>query len=88
MSLSWAERKVLLDSLLRVQDDDEEGLALDRVLHGQNVVGKTSTTIRIDSLRFCDKDLAVLGTLDHGQFGVVRSFALHSNLVEFTAFIR
>ncbi|KAI6169817.1 hypothetical protein EDD17DRAFT_33110 [Pisolithus thermaeus] len=41
MSLSWAERKALLGSLLRVQDDDEEGLALDRVLHGQNVVGKT-----------------------------------------------
>lgn len=62
---------MLLGSLLRVQDDDEEGLALDRVLHGQNVVGKTSTTIRIDSLRFCDRDLAVLGTLDHGQFGVI-----------------
>ncbi|KAI6015939.1 kinase-like domain-containing protein [Pisolithus microcarpus] len=83
--LSWAERKVLLDSLLRVQDDDEEGLALDRVLHGQNVVGKN---VNYDqdrlSLRFCDKDLVALGTLDHGQFGVVRSFALHSDLVEFT----
>ncbi|KAI6040714.1 kinase-like domain-containing protein, partial [Pisolithus marmoratus] len=74
MSLSWAERKVLLGSLLQAQDDDEMGLALDRVLHGQNVVGKTSTTIKIDSLRFSDKDLAVLGTLDHGQFGVVRPF--------------
>lgn len=63
---------MLLGSLLRVQDDDhEEGLALDRVLHGQNVVGKTSTTIKIDSLRFSDKDLAVLGALDHGQFGVI-----------------
>lgn len=28
-------------------------------------------TIKIDSLRFSDKDLVVLGTLDRGQFGVV-----------------
>ncbi|KAL4079916.1 kinase-like domain-containing protein [Scleroderma yunnanense] len=71
MSLSWAERNNLLSSLLRTQDDDDQGLALDRVLHGQNVVGKTSTTIKIDSLRFSDRDLSVFGTLDHGQFGVI-----------------
>lgn len=41
MSLPWAERKALLSSLLRAQDDEEQGLALDRVLHGQSAVGKT-----------------------------------------------
>lgn len=30
-----------------------------------------ATTIKIDSLRFSDRDLSVLGTLDRGQFGVV-----------------
>ncbi|KIM59924.1 hypothetical protein SCLCIDRAFT_1217373 [Scleroderma citrinum Foug A] len=71
MSLPWAERKALLSSLLRAQDDEEQGLALDRVLHGQSAVGKTLTTIKIDSLRFSDRDLSVLGTLDRGQFGVI-----------------
>lgn len=90
MSVSWAERKDLLSSLLQVRGDDDEGIALDRVLHGQNIIGKTckfffsndrsffpinllnaAKTIRIDSLRFTDKDLVVLGTLDRGQFGVV-----------------
>ena len=28
-------------------------------------------TIQIDSLRFGDKDLALVGTLEFGQFGVV-----------------
>lgn len=43
MSLSWAERKDLLGSLLQTlgHDDEEEGLALDRILHGQSIVGKT-----------------------------------------------
>ncbi|KIK95782.1 hypothetical protein PAXRUDRAFT_139953 [Paxillus rubicundulus Ve08.2h10] len=71
MSLTWAERKDLLASLLQTRDDDDEGLALDRILHGQNTIGKTSKTIKIDSLRFTDKDLLVLGTLDHGQFAVI-----------------
>ncbi|KAH7890532.1 kinase-like protein [Phlebopus sp. FC_14] len=71
MSLSWVERKDLLGSLLQAQDDDEEGLALDRILHGQNTIGKTSKTITIDSLRFSDKDLSVLRSLEQGQFGVV-----------------
>ncbi|KIJ16169.1 hypothetical protein PAXINDRAFT_132796 [Paxillus involutus ATCC 200175] len=71
MSLTWAERKDLLGSLLQTRGDDDEGLALDRILHGQNAIGKTSKTIKIDSLRFTDKDLVVLGTLDHGQFAVI-----------------
>ena len=89
MSLSWTERKDLLSSLLQARGDDDEGIALDRVLHGQNTIGKTcefsstskwsdcpsqsitAKTIKIDSLRFTDKDLIALGTLDRGQFGVV-----------------
>ena len=43
MSLSWAERKDLLGSLLNARDDDDEGIAVDRLLHGQNAIGKTCT---------------------------------------------
>ncbi|KIJ62314.1 hypothetical protein HYDPIDRAFT_94640 [Hydnomerulius pinastri MD-312] len=41
MSLTWAERKDILASLLQTHADDDEGLALDRILHGQNAIGKT-----------------------------------------------
>lgn len=71
MSLSWTKRKTLLGSLLNSLDDDEEGLALDRILHGQRIIGRTARTAEIESLRFSDGDLIVLGTLDHGQFGMI-----------------
>lgn len=48
MSLSWAERKDLLSSLLQAHGDDEEGVALDRVLHGQNAIGKTCESFSLD----------------------------------------
>ena len=35
----------------------------------------TAKTVEIDGLRFTDKDLDVVGTLDYGQFGVVCRFA-------------
>lgn len=43
MSLSWSQRKARLASLLKSGqgDEDAEGLALDRILHGQSVIGKT-----------------------------------------------
>lgn len=50
MSLSWAERKDILSSLLQARDDDEEGIALDRVLHGQNTIGKTCKCFSYDSV--------------------------------------
>lgn len=71
MSLSWTKRKTLLGSLLNSSDDDEEGLALDRILHGQRIIGRTARTAEIESLRFSDGDLVVLGTLEHGQFGMI-----------------
>ncbi|KAJ3784639.1 kinase-like protein [Lentinula aff. detonsa] len=72
MSLSWIHRKTRLQELLKSRgDEDEDGLALDRLLHGQLVIGKTSRTTEIDTLRFQDRDLQVLGTLDSGQFGVI-----------------
>ncbi|KAG5652942.1 hypothetical protein H0H81_003018 [Sphagnurus paluster] len=72
MSLSWVQRKTRLGSLLKSQgDEDAEGLALDRILHGQSVIGKTSKTTEIDAIRFQDKDLSVVGTLEYGQFGVI-----------------
>ncbi|KAK2467665.1 hypothetical protein APHAL10511_000520 [Amanita phalloides] len=72
MSLSWVNRKQRLSLLLNSQsDEDANGLALDRVLHGQCAIGKTSRTTEIDSLRFQDKDLDLMGTLDYGQFGVI-----------------
>jgi hypothetical protein len=33
-------------------------------------------TIEIDALRFQNKELNVVGTLEYGQFGVVRLFAI------------
>lgn len=92
MSLPWLQRKQRLASLLKSQgDEDEDGLALDRILHGQSVIGKTcqspaigigrvnslknhqtsARTTEIDALRFQDKDLSAVGTLEYGQFGVV-----------------
>jgi hypothetical protein len=42
MSTSWQHRKKRLAVLLQSEDDEtEEGLALDRVLHGQLIIGKT-----------------------------------------------
>lgn len=88
MSLPWLQRKTKLAALLKSQgDEDADGTALDRILHGQNVIGKTcesvvrltansvsqdiAKTIEIDALRFQDKDLGIVGTLEFGQCGVV-----------------
>lgn len=92
MSLSWANRKARLQALLQSRgDEDKDGLALDRLLHGQSVIGKTcmcpiiilhastltmritplARTSEIDSIRFQDKDIAVVGHLEYGQFGIV-----------------
>lgn len=42
MSLPWKNRKRRLQDLLNSQgDEQEDGLALDRLLHGHHVIGKT-----------------------------------------------
>ncbi|KAL4252040.1 hypothetical protein ABKN59_001808 [Abortiporus biennis] len=70
--LSWSERRDRLGTLLRGNGTEEDtSLALDRILHGQSVIGKTSKTTEIDGLRFGDKDLDIVGTLEYGQFGVI-----------------
>lgn len=56
---------------ISVQDEDEEALAIDRVLHGQSVIGKTAKTIEVDGLRFSEKDLTRIGTLERGSFGEI-----------------
>ncbi|KAF5370904.1 hypothetical protein D9615_009807 [Tricholomella constricta] len=72
MSLSWVQRKTRLAELLKNQGgEDAEGLALDQILHGQSVIGKTSKTTEIDTIRFQDRDLIVAGALEYGQFGVI-----------------
>lgn len=89
MSGPWRKRKTRLDGLLNEQgDEDAKSLALDRILHGQSVIGKTGVlsrtlliasllipvvarTTQIEDLKFGDKDLTVLGTLEFGQYGVV-----------------
>lgn len=72
MSGSWRKRKTRLNSLLNDDgDEDAKSLALDRILHGQSVIGKTARTTQIEELRFGDKDLSVLGTLEFGQYGVI-----------------
>ncbi|KAI0825457.1 kinase-like domain-containing protein [Irpex lacteus] len=68
----WRTRKTRLNELLGGEgDEDSRGVALDRILHGQSVIGKTAKTTEIDKLRFGDKDLRVLGTLEYGQYGVI-----------------
>ncbi|ESK93361.1 agc dmpk gek protein kinase [Moniliophthora roreri MCA 2997] len=85
MSLPWCQRKSRLQELLNLNNEgnelalepdseeaeETEGLAIDRLLHGQTVIGPTSRTKELESLRFGDKDLHVLGTLERGQFGVI-----------------
>jgi len=42
MSLSWRSRKERLNVLLKsFGDEDADGIALDRLMHGQNIIGKT-----------------------------------------------
>jgi hypothetical protein len=94
MFTSWLKRKARLDTLLQSNgDEDQDGLALDRILHGQSVIAKTglsaiflvscaspsdrvqlglAKTIEVDKLRFTDEDLSVIGTLEYGQFSIVR----------------
>lgn len=43
MSQSWPRRRARLGALLDTEDEDEQALALDRLLHGQSVIGKTCT---------------------------------------------
>ncbi|PBK89685.1 kinase-like protein [Armillaria gallica] len=70
--LSWIKRKWRLRELLESHGDEEEdGLVLDRLVHDQSVIGKTSRTIEIDSIQLQDKDFQVVGKLDYGQFDVI-----------------
>ncbi|KAI0333924.1 kinase-like protein [Cubamyces sp. BRFM 1775] len=72
MPLSWRKRKTRLSSLIGADgEEDAEALVLDQLMHGQMVIGKTAKTTEIDSLRFSDKDLDLVGTLEYGQFGVI-----------------
>jgi hypothetical protein len=42
MFTSWLKRKARLGILLQSNgDEDQDGLALDRILHGQSVIAKT-----------------------------------------------
>lgn len=107
MPLTWHTRKSRLGSLLNNGgDEEEEALALDRLLHGQSVIGKTcelhmcsiggfithwpmrhtAKTTEIDALRFTDRDLDVVGTLEYGQFGVVCTYIRPNLLVTHARF--
>lgn len=44
----------------------------------------SAKTTEIDSLRFTEKDLDLVGTLEYGQFGVVRDLFLQYHYVELT----
>ncbi|TFK60050.1 kinase-like protein [Pluteus cervinus] len=69
---TWQQRKTRLATLLKSQgDEDADALALDRLMHGHQVIGKTARTSEIDALRFQDKDLDLVGTLEYGQFGLI-----------------
>lgn len=50
MSQSWPKRKARLQALLLLQnqsDEEEEGIALDRILHGQSVIGQSCECVRL-----------------------------------------
>ncbi|KAH8809593.1 kinase-like domain-containing protein [Flagelloscypha sp. PMI_526] len=69
---SWVTRQFRLAELLNSEgDEDDDGIALDRLLHGQNVIARSSKTTEIEDLRFQSRDMRVLGTLEAGQFGLV-----------------
>ena len=43
---SWQKRKARLIALLDTgEDEDAQGLALDRIVHGQSVIGKTCKSV-------------------------------------------
>jgi hypothetical protein len=87
MSLPWEGRKARLGHILKSHgDEDEDALTLDRILHEHNGSRrkgwcsncfldkpecKSSQGAEVESLRFQDRDLQVVGTLEYGQFGVV-----------------
>ncbi|VDB89782.1 unnamed protein product [Peniophora sp. CBMAI 1063] len=70
---SWLSRKKRLSTLLgsAAGDETEEGLALDRLLHGQAVIGKTSKTSEVETIRFGQSDLTLVGALEYGQYSVI-----------------
>ncbi|KAJ3805753.1 kinase-like protein [Lentinula aff. lateritia] len=89
MSLSWDQRKTRLQELLKSSgDEDEDGIGLDRLLHGQNVIGKTVKTTEVDETRFQDRDLQVLGTLEYGQYGVVSDIDVVTCKLDSRVYIR
>lgn len=58
MSLLWHQRKSRLTSLLKNQgDEDAEGVALDRLMHGQTVIGKTGMPSRDLTIPIADESL-------------------------------
>ncbi|KAI0028858.1 kinase-like domain-containing protein [Vararia minispora EC-137] len=72
MYTTWSTRKQRLGVLLGSDGSEtEEGLALDRLLHGQRIIGGTSKTSEVEAVRFTDNDLILIGTLEFGQFSVV-----------------
>ncbi|KAI0053994.1 kinase-like protein [Auriscalpium vulgare] len=72
MSTPWPTRKARLGTLLQsAGDEDADGRTLDGILHGQSVIGKTAKTSEVDALRFTDRDLSIVGTLEYGQFAVI-----------------
>ncbi|KAH8112029.1 kinase-like domain-containing protein [Phellopilus nigrolimitatus] len=72
-STTWPNRKAQLRSLLDCtsNDDEQEGVTLDRLLHGQAIIGRTQKTTQIERLRFSDNDLESFGPLADAQFGIV-----------------
>lgn len=60
MSISWSKRKARLIKLLDSgEDEDAVALALDRILHGQSVIGKTCELDFLAS-QSCDSDTSYI----------------------------
>jgi hypothetical protein len=51
MSTPWLKRKARLRALLKSPaDEDTAGRALDRILHGQRVIGKSGWCLQLKSI--------------------------------------
>lgn len=75
MFTSWLKRKARLGTLLQSSgDEDEDGLALDRILHGQSVIAKTGLRGTLATFCVLSNCILIRNSQDHrgGQAPVHR----------------
>ena len=75
----WPERKAQLKGLLKCcgdgDDEEEEGVALDRILCGGVKDRDGKRREAVEAVRFSDRDLSSFGPLAEAQFGTVSDYS-------------